>query len=331
MYFQVMLLPSSYILSLLWTVNAAQWLEPRTAGEEHSHTLQQLSNLPNPYHIPDSPYSIDFQNPGPFFDSGLAVQRFLDYALGVVINHIQHRGDGPLPRHDGDLRALRINGEPYTFFVFAEFGTLTYNDTTQILEAFSLKSRMEGYRERESIILETVTGSSEGFAELATWGDGDSLRNKTLQIHPIRNPYVLSGSDLSVDFEQPVSDLVPIDVVNCIVSARQRITRHIREHGEGRITIPSIWFTWKSVEFRVIAEDVPRHVTWNDTLNILNAFAIKSGREGFQSRWGSIIMTNGEQIVAQAVLGHAYPITGEARNRTTALDSHRRARRRISM
>ena len=281
--------------------------------------------------MPDTPYSIDFQEPGRLFDSGRQVQKFLDYALEKIVDHIWEHGDGPLPRHTGHMHGLRIIAGPYDFFVFAEFGALTYNDTTQILAAFSLKSRMEGYRERESEIFETVTGDSQGFAELVRRDDGDSLRNKTLQIDPIPNPYALSDSDLSVDFEQPVSNLEPIDVVNCIVSARQRITRHISKHGDGPITIPSIWFTWRSVEFRVFAEEVPRRVTLNDTLDILNAFAIKSGREGFQSRWGVIIVTEGGQLVGQAVLGHAHPIAGVAGNRTTSLETYRRTRRRISM
>ena len=324
-----MLLLNSYILVLPWTLTTAQWLEPRTAEGEYSRTLQQRSNLPNPYQMPDSPYSIHFQQPGPYFESGPEVQKFIDYVLEVITAHIRTWGDDILPRQTGNVHGLRVRAHPYQFSVLGPEGALTYNDTTHILAAFVLKSKLEGYRERPGDLFETATGDPKGIVLLAKSGFGVESRNKTLQIGPIPNPYVLPDSDLSVDFDEPLSDLVPNDVFNCIVSARRRVTRQISERGEGPITIPTIWFTWKSVEFRIFAEQVQRRVTLNDTLDILNAFAIKSGLEGFRSRWGSIMVTHGGQIIGQVLLGHSHPVAGEAGNHTTSLESYRRARRSI--
>ncbi len=46
------------------------------------------------------------------------------------------------------------------------------------------------------------------------------------------------------------------------------------------------------------------HVTLNDTSDILAAYAIKEGKEGFASLWGTIIPTeHHEQFAAQAMLG----------------------------
>ena len=325
-----MLLLNSYIPLLLWTRTSAQWLKPRSTEQEHSHTLQQLSNLPNPYPMPDSPYSINFQDPGPFLGPQSEVETFLGHTFTKVVNHIHRYGDGPLPLLFDNVYGCQIYEGPYGFSVRTPANGLTYNDTTHILAAMTLKSRLEGYRERVGDVVETVTGDFQGATALARNELESGSLNKTSQLDPIPNPFVLSDSDLSIDFEEQMSDLVPNDVVDCIVSARRRITRRISQHGEGRVTIPSIWFVWRSVEFRVFAEQVPRRVTLNDTLNILDAFAIKSGREGFQSRWATIIITQGGQIVAQAVLGHSQPVAGESGNRTTSLESSRRARRRIS-
>ncbi|KAL8788389.1 MAG: hypothetical protein Q9195_007347 [Heterodermia aff. obscurata] len=287
-----------------------------------------LARIPNPYPMPESPYSLDFQNPGPFLNSN-EVQRFLTSVFVDVVNHIQTHGDGPLPIWWGDTHCYNFYQRPYEFRMVTFENVFTYNDTTHILAAFILKSRVDGSRERSADVFNTVTGLFHGRATLTS---DDALvnasRNNTLQLGPVPNPYVLSNSDLSIDFEEPMSELVPNDVVNCIVSARQRITHRISKSGEAQITIP-LWFSWRSVEFRVFAEQVPRVVTLTDTLAILDAFAIKSGVEGFRSRWANIIVTEGAQIVGQAVLAHVPPVAGEAGNRTTSLESYRRARRRV--
>ena len=324
-----MLLLNSYILLLLWTLTSAQWLEPRTTEEGTSHTLQQLSILPNPYPMPDSPYSINFLDPGPFLGPGPKVLSFMDYTFTRMIIQIVNFGDDYLPQVAGDVYGFSIEKGPYWFGVRTSQSGLTFNDTTHILEAYTLKLRLEGFRERGSDIFDTATGNHLGSAVLDRFGSEIGPRNRTLQLAPIPNPLVLSHSDLSLDFDEPVSHLVPNDVVDCIVNARKRITRRISERGEGAITIPTIWFTWRSVEFRVFAAQVARRVTLNDTLSVLDAFAIKSGYQGFQSRWANIILTEGGQIIGQAVLGHAHPVTGEAGNRTTSLESFRRARRRL--
>ena len=325
-----MLLLNSYILLLLCTLTSAQWLEPPSTGQEHPHTLQQLSNLPNPYPIPDSPYSINFQNPGPFLGEPREVEKFLVHAFHQVLDHIQRFGDRPLPLMFDDVYGYHIHDEdgPFAFALVTTQNGLTYNDTTRILTAVAWKTRLEGYFRLVGNVFETATGHHEGIATLTRDEIETASLNKTLQLGPVPNPYVIHDSDLSIDFEEQMSELVPNDVVDCIVSARRRITRRISQHGEARVTIPSIWFTWRSVEFRVFVEQVPRRVTLNDTLDILDAFAIKSGLEGFQSRWANIIVTQGGQIVGQAVLGHAHPVA-EAGNRTTSLESFRRARRII--
>ena len=326
-----MVLLNSYIPLLLWTLTSAQWLKPRTTEEGNSHTLQQLSILPNPYPMPDSPYSIHFHDPGPFLGPGPEVLRFMDYALTRIIIQIEDQGgDRYLPHLAGDEYGYSIENGPYLFGVRTVRFGLTFNDTTQILAAYTLKMRMEGYRERTSYIFDTATRDIIGTALLERFGSETGPRNKTLQLGPIPNPFVLSHSDLSLDFQEPMSHLIPNDVVSCIVNARRRVTRRISEHGEGPITIPTIWFTWRSVEFRILAQQVARRVTLNDTLSVLDAFAIKTGHEGFQSRWANIITNPGGQMVGQAILGHAHLLAGEAGNRTTSLESYRRARRRIS-
>ena len=328
-----MLFLNLYIILLhLGKFTFAQWLEPKTAEENSSNTLQRRVTIPNPYPMPDSPYSIDFQNVGPFLGPQLEVQTFLSNALDDVVAYILTHGDAPLPILWGDfhVHGFEFIEAPYEFVLRTVVNGLTYNDTTKVLAAYSLKSRFDGPRQRRADVFDPITGDIIGVGTLSRVAFGNASRNTTLQLGPIPNPYVLSDSDLSLDFEQPSSYLVPNDVVNCIVSARQRITRRISEQGETRVTIPSIWFRWRSVEFWVFVEQGPRGVTLTDTLAILDAFAMKSGREGFWIRWANIVLTEGGQMVGQALLGRADPAVGRGvGNRTTSLESYRRARRRI--
>ena len=99
--------------------------------------------LPNPYPVPNHPFSLDFIARQANLPK-TKVDHCLKYAL-ITLIYIARSGHAPVPSQ------VRIPYGGITFNVDPVSSPyqpdLTYNDTIAILEAFMLKTELEGYNE----------------------------------------------------------------------------------------------------------------------------------------------------------------------------------------
>ncbi|KAL8737989.1 MAG: hypothetical protein Q9181_001171 [Wetmoreana brouardii] len=253
--------------------------------------------------MPGTPYSIRFYQPGIPISPGASVTTCIGFSRNQIITHIRDHGDGPLPSSQVGYPSIQYWAGGLVFYVTLtpnlHLQHVTWNDSIAILEAFALKMRLQGHRDRGGEIIVTRTGQFAGTVYLGE-DDVDKMANKTLQLDPIPNPYPLPNSDLSLDFEEPISSVSAIDTRDCISYAREQILHLIQQHGDGQVPI-NFRYVWRTVGFMVFREVTQRGFTYNDTLDVLGAYAIKLGREGYRSRW-AIVLTGGGQIIATALI-----------------------------
>ncbi|KAI4200318.1 MAG: hypothetical protein LQ346_002396 [Caloplaca aetnensis] len=280
---------------------------PPPKDENKPLQLQSRAALPNPYSVPGTAISIDFDEHDDQYplQPAAEVESCLHNSLRRITAHIEAHGDGPIPRKPNEGLEYTFGNLRFAIRSVRADASISYNDTANILWALSSKMRREGYRVRFGDILGAATGYRLGdiWLSRSTPGDEDRVRNRAVRLDPIPNPYPLPHSELSIEFDEPGTSLRRRDVTECIFLARRKVLAHIEEHGEGPMP-PGLAYSWRSVEFRLFQMPHQHRVTLNDTLDILAAYAIKEGREGFASLWGTIIPTeHHEQVVAQAILG----------------------------
>ncbi|KAI4091992.1 MAG: hypothetical protein L6R37_007643, partial [Teloschistes peruensis] len=148
------------------------------------------------------------------------------------------------------------------------------------------------------------------------------VSNKTLQTHPLPNPYPLPSSDLIIDFDGPRYYLLRRDVEDFFRATRQQVRRYMHRHPDRPIPLdhPPLTYIWKSVKFLFYPADVTAHhraggFTFQDLLDVLDAFALKSNDEGCMSRTGVILTQTGLQTVGRASL---LPVLAHPRLEETA-------------
>lgn len=122
--------------------------------------------LPNPYHVPGREFSLDFIGSYPDLRKE-DVDDLVSYATMEVVKHIREHGDGPLP-----LESYRFPHAPLEFIIrpwdnIPAEHSLTYNDTTAILEAFKLKMVRQGYHAWRADVLLNADDRLLGSALLA--------------------------------------------------------------------------------------------------------------------------------------------------------------------
>ncbi|KAL9576601.1 MAG: hypothetical protein Q9212_006963, partial [Teloschistes hypoglaucus] len=142
------------------------------------------------------------------------------------------------------------------------------------------------------------------------------VSNKTLQTHPLPNPYPLPASDLIIDFEEPRYYLLRRDVEDFFRATSQQVRRYIHRHPDRPIPLnhPPLTYIWRSIKFLFYPSDPTAHhragsFSFQDLLDVLDAFALKSKEEGYMSRTGFILTQTGLQTVGRAYLlpAIAYP------------------------
>ncbi|KAL8734558.1 MAG: hypothetical protein Q9166_001458 [cf. Caloplaca sp. 2 TL-2023] len=267
--------------------------------------------LPNPYPMPGTPYSIDFVNPA--VQPPPLVAADVDYAISFIREKEetaskQHR-DSPMGARSFDFGNLDL-AVNFTITSTPPPGSegMTCNDIFPILDAFSLKMKEEGYRQRFGNITVTDTGVGLGNAVLFPQpppNGKDKIKNKVLLLNPAVNPYPLPDSDLSIEFDEPGEALLREDVTQSIILFRRKLNQYIQQHGEGPIP-RRLMYSWRSVEFEIFSMPAYDRVTLKNTLDILDAFAMRSAKEEYRSLKGDIIMTEQRErpgVLAQALLG----------------------------
>ncbi|KAI4199812.1 MAG: hypothetical protein LQ350_004342 [Teloschistes chrysophthalmus] len=160
------------------------------------------------------------------------------------------------------------------------------------------------YRTRHAICEDGMTRDLDPVANALS-----KVSNKTLQTHPLPNPYSLPSSDLIIDFEEPRYYLLRRDVEDFFRATSQQVRRYIHRHPDRPIPLdhPPLTYIWRSVKFLFYPADPTAHhragsFSFQDLLDVLDAFALKSSEEGYMSRTGIILTQTGLQVVGRASL-----------------------------
>lgn len=271
--------------------------------ERRSLKLQARSIFPNPYPMPDSPYSIHFrrlQPPPPAIPAEgveMAIAVFLDQILG----DIRVQGNRPVGR---DFYEKFKNPQAYDFLLQSypppRGQGMTLNDTFNVLQIFRLKMRADGYKQLRGDIYNNATGWMEGmglfYADPGHLDGNSQVRNETLALVPDSNPrLLLPKSDLAIRFDHPGQSLPQGKVTECINLFRRRVLRYIELHGEGGFMPPRLPLDWKGVRIEISQLPAGRRLTWKNTLDVLAAVMSYMEREGFRSCEGNIFDTGPPQ------------------------------------
>ncbi|KAL9021917.1 MAG: hypothetical protein Q9185_000931 [Variospora sp. 1 TL-2023] len=262
-----------------------QWLGPKI-NETFPVTL------PNPYHIPDSPYNITFQPPTEFFDEADDAINCLVSARQKVVQHIEQFGNGPIPHSPNyfEFRYQRVVFHIESVAARPMLPQISYSDTAVIIAAFLLKMTRDGFQERSADIIMVDGGERVGVVLLVQFDN----EVKEVQLPTIPNPYPLPDTPFSLNFRD-IPDrgarLPRADVDRSITIARQEILQHIQRHGNGKMSGRrfrngdidlSLGLDWRGTDF-----------TYQDFLATLLVFSLKMSREGYYERYADIIYTDG--------------------------------------
>ncbi|KAL6714052.1 hypothetical protein ACLMJK_008546 [Lecanora helva] len=262
-----------------------------------NNTLQ--FGLPNPYPVPDKPFSLNFHDWEFLLLSQSDVVGCLEQATTTLSWHIAQYGDGPIPQYPEALRNLYGSVQ----FHISRTGipnlpVLTFNDTLGVLDGFATKLNREGYRQQTADIILTHGGGLLGDAVIWHSNDnpnpqlmGANQSNDSVQLSPLPNPYPLQDSRLRVDFQAQGGALRQDDAVNCIYRAKNELLQYMAQHENPLIPQPPggpLRFIYRSVKIIIGRYPMPTpHVmTYNDTLNVISLLPAKMHGEGFH-RWNA--------------------------------------------
>ncbi|KAL8686482.1 MAG: hypothetical protein Q9218_007073 [Villophora microphyllina] len=268
----------------------------------------QTHPLPNPYPLPHSDLRIDFEKPV-FSLVATDANDCLFHALQEIQKYIDQHDGG-----DHQFPTTATYGpRSVELYIHRDISLrgFTYYDALDVVMGYVTKSRREGYFSRWGNVLvkghQTIATAS--FTRSVNSGDNLDHRQKTtrrnlkksLRLNPIQNPYPLPHTDKVIDFE-PAGPALPIKEIEDLVTiVHQKINDHIEKHGDGPLP-PVLAENMGHMIFLLVsmtALPLDRRITYSDTLQILAAFAIKNGREGYAQRCGLVLV---EDIGTQ--LGH---------------------------
>ena len=308
-----MLGPNKHVVLFLWAViiSSAAYVDavnarlPPQQPHQASNKTLQLNPMPNPYPLPISDLSVDFEEPGQHL-SRVDVIECITLAHRKMLQYIHDHGEGHIPSN------LAYNWKSVAFMVFPERGSryLTLHETLKVIDAYAIKNGREGSNARwgniivtgahpEQLIGSALLGPRVENAEISPLSkvvvEDQKIRRTSLQLGPIPNPYPLPQTDLEIDFATPDDLLDTNDALNCISHARFEIHQYLQSHGGRDAPLPDRFvYKWRSVEFGITRVfGMARHISYKETLQILSAFSIKSSREGWRERNGRVIITGG--------------------------------------
>ncbi|KAL9011739.1 MAG: hypothetical protein Q9173_003447, partial [Seirophora scorigena] len=310
---------------------------PKTPQAAEAKARRQLLRprdvLPSPYPVPDTAFTIDFdQNDREFPALPAAdVDSCISYALETVIKDIRREGDGPISSEldiDCYPRNLQL-----TVTSFSEDVGISYNDTIAIMTALSLKMRRDGYRARFGEIVAAGTGNPRGEVWLQRLTDGEVPRERrddknisTLRLEPMPNPYPLPSSPYSIDFFDPDTQASPLpasEVRICISRARAKIAKQLTKHGDGPLPFAPVSFLYhyRSVYLLIgtPVEPADRRLKYSDALAVVAACAMKTAGEGYHSRVGDIFNTATDEWKGDVAIGAYQQTQGVGKGNKTEL------------
>ncbi|KAI4198827.1 MAG: hypothetical protein LQ346_002675 [Caloplaca aetnensis] len=130
-----------------------------------------------------------------------------------------------------------------------------------------------------------------------------SVRNDTLRLHPMPNPYPMPGTNLSIFFHQVPLRLAPSDATDCINHARRQVTWHIGQFGN-QFLPRRIFYRCRTIGFEIEAVQPPpeRRLTYSDTIAILAAYARRIGQNGSFLCFAQVLVTETGEVIGEALL-----------------------------
>ncbi|KAI4185349.1 MAG: hypothetical protein LQ346_005925 [Caloplaca aetnensis] len=129
--------------------------------DESNISNPPMAPLPNPYPIPNTPYSIFFYPPEEWLSFADTKQCLTFSRTRYLFKIRQGQGNDPLEPHEYDLKSTVFGIAPLP--AQGPFG-LTWNDAPPIVDAFLRKMTAEGYRKRLARIYVTNWGQTVGTA-----------------------------------------------------------------------------------------------------------------------------------------------------------------------
>ncbi|KAI4254443.1 MAG: hypothetical protein L6R42_007188 [Xanthoria sp. 1 TBL-2021] len=125
-------------------------------------TLRKFNPLPNPYSVPGTPISLDFD---PQSDAVLprpAVLNLLTKTHANISRHIQTYGDGQIAL---GIQGFQLSGVQITYDSMPQYRIMLYSDVLTVIRGIRWKMEQEWYRERTAIV---VFGGEGGGGEIET-------------------------------------------------------------------------------------------------------------------------------------------------------------------
>lgn len=112
--------------------------------------LGKYNPLPNPYTIPASPISLDFDSRPDYPLPRSAVITLLNLARRALLRHLQLHGDGPIPF---GVQGFHTQGVQITYDSAPQFRVMLYSEVRDVLRGVYDKMQQEGFRERTAIVI----------------------------------------------------------------------------------------------------------------------------------------------------------------------------------
>ena len=130
-------------------------------------------------------------------------------------------------------------------------------------------------------------------------------RNNTLRLQSLPNPYPMPDSPYSLDFAPPGRILPRNNVVACLFTVRLELHAHIRSHRKHDEFKGRDWLcAQENIVFAIKPPVLGRAtLTFGDAYQVLDAFALKMGQDGYRSLWAQVLTTQGGIYVGNARIG----------------------------
>ncbi|KAL9012857.1 MAG: hypothetical protein Q9173_002408 [Seirophora scorigena] len=247
---------------------------------------------------------LELQQPPPPL-SAAGVEKVIAHWRDEFIAVVRHHENEPIGRHVIEKSSL-WPGYQLLLISYPPPGEdgLTWNNTVIVLDTLLLKMRVDGYQQRRGEIVNTATGRIEGsvhFFPQPYWGGrNNEVNNETLQLDTTRNLYPLPNPELTIEFESPGQSLPSNDVTECITLFRWKVIQYAKQHGEGPLPL-RLEQSWKGVRLGLFRVTTDRHITLNDTLDVLTVFNFSMEKDGVRARQGNILMQGQPQLKLVAV------------------------------
>ncbi|KAL8754888.1 MAG: hypothetical protein Q9184_004969 [Pyrenodesmia sp. 2 TL-2023] len=155
----LLLLPTLGFLTLITSTNALAINPTSPTPPPSLLTPRKLNPLPNPYAIPATRLTLDFDAIHAGSLNAMRVLALLAFAHRHIQQHIQLHGDSQIPL---GIQAFRTTSVEMRFASNPHFRVMRYSELLDVVRGFRAKMAREGYRMRTAIVMyELENGGGE--------------------------------------------------------------------------------------------------------------------------------------------------------------------------